>query len=565
MADPRYKALLIGNSRFPLDGNLRALEGPVNDVVELRNALTHPDVGLFQRGAVRVLPERTAQDILVELQRFFDAASRDDVLLLYYSGHGLLDTRNQLFLCAGDTRTDLLRATAVSNRQVNEMIDDSAARTTIIVLDCCYSGAFKGADLPAGLKGSGRFVLTSCRGAELANDTDQANHTSLFTQHVVDGLLSGAADHDGDGYVVLDELYDYAHRQIDALQPQRPLPQRNFSGGGDVVIARRPPPAPGSSQQPVLDLSETLIDLGDVRPDERLPPQRIEVRNRGGGRLDWSATTTADWLDVDCHDGYFTVRVHPKSGQNRGEIVVRDRMTGATKTVTVRAHVLAPPKLEVSETTIDFGTLQLGTVPPHRVVHLRNTGGGLLEPQVTTSHHWLKALRVGAQVAVSIDTATAGRLAGVVEISSQGGSAQISVTAVVAPSPPARAVPETRDRPKQPPTWSRGLMGGIAAGVVVLGLVVSLLLTRGPGPSPDTVALPGASPSIRTTEPPAPETGHVPAITAAGLRVALNKLLSEHVFLAAMATQNALGGNTPGFEAAAAALGGNTEDLAGLV
>ncbi|MGH8712334.1 MAG: hypothetical protein ACREVA_13715, partial [Burkholderiales bacterium] len=42
-------------------------------------------------------------------------------------------------------------------------------------------------------------------------------------------------------------------------------------------------------------------------------------------------------------------------------------------------------------------------------------------------------------------------------------------------------------------------------------------------------------------------------------------LLSEHVFLAAMATQNALGGNTPGFEAAAAALGGNTEDLAGLV
>jgi len=49
---------------------------------------------------------------------------------------------------------------------------------------------------------------------------------------------------------------------------------------------------------------------------------------------------------------------------------------------------------------------------------------------------------------------------------------------------------------------------------------------------------------------------------AAGLRVALNALLSEHVYLAAAATNAALGGRQPEFQAAAAALDANSVDVA---
>ncbi|MGH8910662.1 MAG: hypothetical protein ACRD0K_30245, partial [Egibacteraceae bacterium] len=93
--------------------------------------------------------------------------------------------------------------------------------------------------------------------------------------------------------------------------------------------------------------------------------------------------------------------------------------------------------------------------------------------------------------------------------------------------------------------------------------LVALMLLAACGGSPADEAAP--APAQESLAPAETTEEAAPAITAAGLRVALNKLLSEHVFLAAMATQNALGGNTPGFEAAAAALGGNTEDLAGLV
>jgi hypothetical protein len=58
------------------------------------------------------------------------------------------------------------------------------------------------------------------------------------------------------------------------------------------------------------------------------------------------------------------------------------------------------------------------------------------------------------------------------------------------------------------------------------------------------------------------EAGPTSATPAAELRTALNGLLQEHVFLAADATGAALGGRQAEFEAAAAALDGNSVDLA---
>ena len=55
------------------------------------------------------------------------------------------------------------------------------------------------------------------------------------------------------------------------------------------------------------------------------------------------------------------------------------------------------------------------------------------------------------------------------------------------------------------------------------------------------------------------------ATPAAGLRVGLNALLSEHVYLAAAATNAGLAGRQPEFQAAAAALDANSVDVAGAI
>ncbi len=56
-----------------------------------------------------------------------------------------------------------------------------------------------------------------------------------------------------------------------------------------------------------------------------------------------------------------------------------------------------------------------------------------------------------------------------------------------------------------------------------------------------------------------------PATASGDLQVTLFRLLGEHVNLASLATGQALAGNTPGFEAAAAALEGNSNDIAGAI
>jgi Caspase domain len=272
----RYRALLIGNSTYPADEhNLQTLRGPVKDIAVLNRALIDPDAGLFADVDVTLLPEATSTRAIRALGRFFGTADRDDVLLVYFSGHGKIDQSGRLHLCMQDTESTDLLSTAVSSARITEFADASHARNVVIVLDCCYAGAFRGAELGDAVAGPGRYVLTSCRGTQLANDATVDNGTSFFTQHLVDGLVDAAADQDGDGYVTFSDLYAYVDRRLREAGKQ--IPQRRVDGDGDLPLARRPQPAPAEvapegGALPVSEASPSPLDPGDVPPGSKGPP-----------------------------------------------------------------------------------------------------------------------------------------------------------------------------------------------------------------------------------------------------------------------------------------------------
>jgi len=260
----RYRALLIGNSSYPADEhNLQTLKGPVKDIAVLNRALIDPGTGLFADADVTLLPEATSTRAIRALGRFFGTADRDDLLLVYFSGHGKLDPSGRLHLCMQDTDSTDLLSTALSSTRINEFAEASRARNVVIVLDCCYAGAFRGSDLGGTVAGPGRYVLTSCRGTQLANDATVENGTSFFTQHLVDGLLHAAADHDGDGYITFSDLYAYVDRRLREAGKQ--IPQRRVIGDGDVRLAKREPasgqPASQHASQPTRPPTETAPDL----------------------------------------------------------------------------------------------------------------------------------------------------------------------------------------------------------------------------------------------------------------------------------------------------------------
>jgi hypothetical protein len=340
-----YRALLIGNSIFEADAGLNGLNAPVKDVARLHNALVNPTTGMFDEGSVRLVTEATCDRILDELDDFFRSARRDDLALVYYSGHGVLDEHGQLYLCGRNPVSDRLLRTAVGNTRINEFIHDSACQRSVILLDCCSSGLFKGGAVETQLAGPGRYVVSSTRGAELANNGASPTGTSLFTEYLVEGLLGGARDEDGDGYIDLREIYDYTRAQLRANTTQ--VPHCRFDGDGAVSLARaakspeeRAKAVEHAWNQPSFALAETYVAHRDVDPGERLRDERIDILDFADRPLDLVAETEDEWIEATLTAGQLVVGIHPRTGANRAKVTVRDRTSGTTAAVRFLVHVL---------------------------------------------------------------------------------------------------------------------------------------------------------------------------------------------------------------------------------
>ena len=245
----RKLALIIGNSQFD-DPGLARLQAPVADVLALAEVLRDPAVASFDD--VQTLVNESFGRIRRAIARFFDDRKRDDLLLLYFSGHGVRDEYGHLHLAVRDTERELLAATAIEANFVTACMDRSASKRLVLVLDCCHSGAFaagsksvQGASVGTATtfegNGRGRVVLTATDSTQYAWEGDAIIGTpgaSLFTRHLTDGLRTGAADLNHDGMITVDELYDYVYDQVLNDTAKQTPGKWAFGQQGDIVIAR---------------------------------------------------------------------------------------------------------------------------------------------------------------------------------------------------------------------------------------------------------------------------------------------------------------------------------------
>ena len=104
-------ALLIGNCRYDQPG-LAELATPEQDVQALANVLRDPQIGCFDR--VDLVVNQPCADVGLAIGDTCAGKRPDDLLLIYYSGHGIKDRDGELCLTARDTRVDRLIATAYS-------------------------------------------------------------------------------------------------------------------------------------------------------------------------------------------------------------------------------------------------------------------------------------------------------------------------------------------------------------------------------------------------------------------------------------------------------------------
>lgn len=238
-------ALIVANDEYQ-DLALRKLRAPGQDADALARVLSDPEIGTFQ---VHTVLNRESHRIAEEIEGFFSERSRDDLLLLYFSCHGVKDEDGRLYFAASNTKLTRLAATAVSSLFVNEQMDRSRSRQVVLLLDCCYSGAFARLTAKAGtsvevkerFQGNGRVVITASNAMEYAFEGPtlamNAGAQSIFTSAIVEGLQTGEADRDRDGRISVDDLYDHVYERVHAATPNQ-TPAMFAQIQGSIYIAR---------------------------------------------------------------------------------------------------------------------------------------------------------------------------------------------------------------------------------------------------------------------------------------------------------------------------------------
>ncbi|MBE9205184.1 GUN4 domain-containing protein [Nostoc sp. LEGE 06077] len=220
-------ALAIGVSDY--EPGLTPLPGATRDVEAIQRVLQHPDMGGFDDVKTLLNPEPLVMQEAIET--LFSGRTKDDLVLLFFSGHGVKDDNGKLHLATRITRKthqgELIRATAVPASFLQDIMSNSRSRRQVVILDCCFSGAFAegwlakddgSVDVKKQLGGEGRAVLTSSTSTQYSFE-QEGSDLSTYTHYLVEGIETGAADLDSDGVVSIDELHEYAKGKVQEAAP----------------------------------------------------------------------------------------------------------------------------------------------------------------------------------------------------------------------------------------------------------------------------------------------------------------------------------------------------------
>ena len=431
-------ALIVANDEY-LDPDLHRLAAPSNDADALAQVLRDSGIGGFE---VDVLRNAHAQDLRIALEDFFADRGPQDLLVLHFSCHGLKNASGELFLAAADTRPSRLASTALAADFVNHQMVDSRAQRIALFLDCCYGGAFpRGMVIRSGAQaevrsafegqervggGRGRVVVTASSAVEYAFEGDRlapgaARQPSVFTAAVVDGLASGEADRDGDGWVGLGELFSHVSDHVRRATPHQTPHMWTFGAQGELLIARsrrrRLTATPLSAELAEASNSPfAMVRFGIVE----------ELRQRLHGE-DLGQALTA----------YETLKLLADDDSRRVSQSASDALLEMTQ--------------QTSPKAVDFGLYELGSPLPERKIEI---GGPPLAAavSVTAEESWVRVAQDERVIRLTLDVATAGEYEGAVVLTGPTGETTIQVRALVrSPSSSGRAGPTAVARPAHPP------------------------------------------------------------------------------------------------------------------
>jgi hypothetical protein len=212
-------AVVVGIGRYTAMPSLKFTD---DDAYRFYSFLRSPEGGALPDDQITVLVDEAAtrQGILTALRQMFLKADANDVVLFYYSGHGV---EGNFLPVDFDGYNNKLR-----HDEIKKIFLESKAKHKICIADACHSGSL---GLGEGFAAKGpatvsleRFyqafedsdggiaLLMSSKSEELSLE-DHGLRQGVFTYYILQGL-KGKADNNNDQIITVRELYSFVRGRV---------------------------------------------------------------------------------------------------------------------------------------------------------------------------------------------------------------------------------------------------------------------------------------------------------------------------------------------------------------
>lgn len=202
----RIFVLSVGICDYKNIRNLKNAETDARNIADLYNTHTKNITMLLGSQA-------THDNILSNLHSCFSQATKEDIVVFFFSGHG-----SKGGLCAYDTSS---KRQLVTYREIQNAMRSCNAGTKQLFIDACFSGGLREKSksgknmsdttpLPTDIDGIMLFL--SSRTGETSQENPWSDN-GFFTQYLIKGM-KGAADINKDRIITAKEIFSYVSKNV---------------------------------------------------------------------------------------------------------------------------------------------------------------------------------------------------------------------------------------------------------------------------------------------------------------------------------------------------------------
>ena len=295
-----------------------SLPATVRDAQALKVVLTDPNFCAYPNNSdhLRLLHDQgaTREAILDGLNWLKEKAAADPeaTIILYYSGHGIINSEQYYLIPHDFVRADIPR-TAFAAKTLTEMVRDIKAKRLWVIIDSCHaegmavakddlSADLLSSALPKGVidalkQGEGRAVFTSSRGSQVSWIRPDKT-LSVYTYHLIEAL-KGAANQPNDRFVTIFNVMTHLGKTVPETARAMGEKQTPFCDAATedfpVAMLRGGKGLPNQAQNP--DLSNVMSDREIVTPALAMARRSLailEEQAAGFGKLQMPAHLRID-------------------------------------------------------------------------------------------------------------------------------------------------------------------------------------------------------------------------------------------------------------------------------